>query len=325
MASHRFSTNDLPVAVRREVAEAAYAVHVRGKIDYVPDVPFSAELSIGIASDVQVAMMDVSPVKFFTPPDDRGMLYLGMTLTGGGYLLEGTGDGRAVKDGDICVMRSEHDYSALADRPSRILNLAIPYARILPQLSDVRLANPVLTMERPAARLLHGYAATLLEHDGPFTAAEQEVFAGHITDLVALLVGPTRDAAEQARHGGARVARRQTVQRDVRANLDNPLLSLDWIARRHGISPSYVRTLFYDEGTSFTDFVTAARLDRVADLLRSPAEAGRTVAALALAAGFGDVSWFNQLFRRRFGMTPSDMRAGGIWTVATPPATVPKP
>ena len=311
MPVQRFSTADVPEPIRREVSEAVYGAHVRGTIDFVPDVPFGAELSMRSLAGVQVAMLDVSPVRFVTPPDPRGVLYVGMTLAGGGRLIERRQDARAVQGGDICVMRCEHDYIAHADRQSRILNLAIPYGRILPGLAEEVHVNPSLSMDHPAARLLQGYAATLLGHEGAFSAEEEALYAGHIADLVALLLGPTRDAAEQARHGGGRAARRQAIQADVRANLANPELSIDWLARRHAISPSYIRSLFYDEGTSFTDFVAEARLERVAEALRDPAKAGRTVAALALAAGFGDISWFNQLFRRRFGMTPSEMRGGG--------------
>jgi AraC-like DNA-binding protein len=322
MPVQRFSTADVPEPIRREVSEAVYGAHVRGTIDFVPDVAFGAELSMRTLAGVQVTMLDVSPVRFVTPPDDRGVLYLGMTLTGGGHLIDARQDARAVQGGDICVMRCEHAYVAHADRQSRILNLAIPYVRILPGLADAGRAHPSLSIDHPAARLLQGYAATLLGHEGALSATEEALFAGHITDLVALLLGATRDAAEQARHGGARAARRQAVQADARANLGNPELSIDWLARRHAISPSYVRSLFYDEGTSFTDFVAEARLERVAAALRDPAMAGRTVAALALGAGFGDVSWFNQVFRRRFGMTPSDMRAGAArtagWTSAKP-------
>jgi AraC-like DNA-binding protein len=306
----RFSTADIPEPLRREVSEAVYSAHVPGAIDFVPDVSFGAELSMRALDGMHLAMMDVSPVRFVTPRDDRGVLYLGMTLSGGGRLADGRQqETRAVRGGDICAMRCEDGYVAHADRPSRFVNFAIPYGRILPGLADPGRAVPSLSMDHPAARLLHGYATTLLGHEGALAEAEQTLYAAHIADLVALLLGPTRDAAEQARTGGARAARRLAVQADVRSNLRNPELSVDWLARRHGISPSYVRSLFYDDGTSFTDFVTEARLARVAAALRDPATAGRTVAALALAAGFGDVSWFNQLFRRRFGMTPSAMRA----------------
>jgi AraC-like DNA-binding protein len=38
---------------------------------------------------------------------------------------------------------------------------------------------------------------------------------------------------------------------------------------------------------------------------------GTTASAVALAAGFGDLSHFNRSFRRRYGATPSDVRAAG--------------
>jgi AraC-like DNA-binding protein len=33
------------------------------------------------------------------------------------------------------------------------------------------------------------------------------------------------------------------------------------------------------------------------------------VSSIALDAGFGDISYFNRAFRRRYGATPSDVRA----------------
>jgi len=43
-------------------------------------------------------------------------------------------------------------------------------------------------------------------------------------------------------------------------------------------------------------------------LLTSPRYAAWSITAIALEAGFGDVSHFNRRFKRRYLMTPSDMR-----------------
>jgi AraC-like DNA-binding protein len=37
--------------------------------------------------------------------------------------------------------------------------------------------------------------------------------------------------------------------------------------------------------------------------------ADRTVGSIALEVGFNDLSYFHRTFRRRFGATPSDVRA----------------
>jgi AraC-like DNA-binding protein len=44
-------------------------------------------------------------------------------------------------------------------------------------------------------------------------------------------------------------------------------------------------------------------------MLTTPNRSDRTISAIAFDAGFGDLSHFNRLFRRRFGATPSEVRA----------------
>jgi AraC-like DNA-binding protein len=44
-------------------------------------------------------------------------------------------------------------------------------------------------------------------------------------------------------------------------------------------------------------------------MLGDPRFVGRTISAIAFDAGFGDLSYFNRVFRRRYGLTPSDARA----------------
>ncbi len=52
------------------------------------------------------------------------------------------------------------------------------------------------------------------------------------------------------------------------------------------------------------------RLTRAHHVLSDPHSGGLTITAIAYAAGFGDLSYFSRCFRRRFGATPSEIRAG---------------
>jgi transcriptional regulator GlxA family with amidase domain len=45
-------------------------------------------------------------------------------------------------------------------------------------------------------------------------------------------------------------------------------------------------------------------------MLKSPRYARSTIAAIAFAAGFGDLSHFNHCFRRKFGASPTEIREG---------------
>ena len=54
-----------------------------------------------------------------------------------------------------------------------------------------------------------------------------------------------------------------------------------------------------------SEYINALRLDRAAEFLRAT---GRSVTDVALACGFGGVSYFHRRFRRRFGCAPGEFR-----------------
>jgi len=46
-------------------------------------------------------------------------------------------------------------------------------------------------------------------------------------------------------------------------------------------------------------------------MLSDPRFLNLTITWIAFDVGFGNLSYFNRLFRRRYGATPSDVRANG--------------
>jgi AraC-like DNA-binding protein len=60
---------------------------------------------------------------------------------------------------------------------------------------------------------------------------------------------------------------------------------------------------------TFTEFVLGQRLARAHRMLSDPRLADQKISTVAFDAGFGDLSYFNRVFRRRFGATPSELRA----------------
>jgi AraC-like DNA-binding protein len=185
--------------------------------------------------------------------------------------------------------------------------VCVPRSKVAASIDDLDQVLHRGVPQSAALNLLCGYANTLASDIGTLDAGMLLHASKTLTDLFILALGPTRDAAEAA-EGGARAAKFAGIKADIDAHLAHPEFSLDWIARRQGLSPRAIRDLFYAAGTNFTDHVLAARLERARRLLRDPRLLPRNITAIAYECGFGDLSWFNQAFRRRYGMTPSDVR-----------------
>lgn len=188
--------------------------------------------------------------------------------------------------------------------------LRVPARLLSPFVADLEAAyGRTIPASNPALQLLLGYLG-LLEEAKTFAVPDlgrQAVV--HIHDLVALVLGATRDAAEIAKRRGARAARLRAIKEDIANRLDQPDLSVATISASHRIKPRWVQRLFEGEGTTFTEYVLAQRLIRAHKILTDPLHVDRKVSSIALDVGFGDLSYFNRAFRRRYGATPSELRA----------------
>jgi AraC-like DNA-binding protein len=81
------------------------------------------------------------------------------------------------------------------------------------------------------------------------------------------------------------------------------------LAVRHRHPPRSIQRMFEAEGTTLTEYLLAQRLAHAYRLLMDPGRAGEKIATIAYDSGFGDLSYFNRAFRRRYGVVPSDLRA----------------
>lgn len=205
-----------------------------------------------------------------------------------------------------------NDQAVEMDFPDGGLHQHISISRRLlsPLVPDLEaLLMTAVPRDSAALTLLSFYVTMLLDETTVISPELQAASGAHIQDLVAITLGATRDAQEIAKGRGVRVARMRAIKADIEANLGAHDLSLEGLSRRHGISPRYVRALFDNEGTSFTDYVLNRRLMRARAALCDPRHAAMKISSIAFEAGFGDLSYFNLRFRRQFGLTPSEVRA----------------
>ena len=208
------------------------------------------------------------------------------------------------------VLTSNADASAISFPASvRFTSIALPrklMRTLAPGVEDA-LVRPTCAAS-PVVPMLLRYIE-MIDSTGALHAPElRHTAVTHIHDLCALIVGASRDATEAANGRGLRAARLQALKADIARHLAGEV-SAAALARRHKITPRYVHRLFESEGITLSNFVRSLRLERVHRNLRNPLRAEQAISTLAYEAGFGDLSTFNHDFRRRYGATPSDVRA----------------
>jgi AraC-like DNA-binding protein len=193
--------------------------------------------------------------------------------------------------------------------PSQFWNVKIPRQRITSLLPSFgRFAGARLDKDPVARRLLFGYLDGLFTIDMGGGPGAVQLYEEHVIALVAQALGAGGDAHRRAERQGAGAVRRAAILREIKVFMSDPNLGAATVAARLGISPRYLRMLLEETGRSFCEHLLDRRLDRAAAVLRDPAQRHRKIAEIVFTCGFGDLSYFNRAFRRRYGVTPSDIR-----------------
>ena len=187
--------------------------------------------------------------------------------------------------------------------------VARPDATIGKTLSQSDQARAPDVAGNDALRIATRYVNLFLSKGGPFDPQ----LAAHAAETLLGLVGIAVDAVNDTPAGGGqrglRARRLDTILRAISEGFADPSFSLNTVALRLGLSERYIQDLLQSTGTTFADRVMELRLQQSVSLLAGAGGGRRKVSDVAFASGFNDLSYFHRCFRRRFGVTPSMVRA----------------
>ena len=94
----------------------------------------------------------------------------------------------------------------------------------------------------------------------------------------------------------------------IDANFQHEDISLNRVAKEVNISANYLSAVFSQEmGTTFIEYLTAKRMEKARELLRS---SDLRSGEVAVSVGYKDPHYFSFLFKKTQGCTPRDYRAG---------------
>lgn len=310
-----FSTSDFAVSERLEAAQEVYSAisqvslltrrnqvpHVETRIRLLPGVSIAnvTSSSLRAARESPQVVDGNDDITFLIHPGGEG-----------GWLSHlKSHDSLALKPGGARLVFNHQSGSVdFFGERANFLSIAFPRAQLGPLIKQMdHLPKNLLPPSEPLHHLIR-LALSLTACSDALEVSSTLSYSRQMLDLACLALVAKRDAAMHAQRGSLRDARLRAIKSDIKLHARSSL-SLDQLASRHGVSPSYIRALFSSQGTSFTDYLLEQRLQLAFAMLTNPNARRRSISEIAFQSGFNHLSWFYRAFRNRFGCAPGEARA----------------
>jgi len=312
----RISTEMLPERDRFSAFQEEFAQRIlkMDVIDHSAARPH-IDVTLMVLGPAAVGALVATPAEFIRHKhhlkDGNDDFHLEIIETGRGQFAQ-AGEECTYDAGAACFIDQGRPMRGFAPSGGSIRNVTVPAAALKSLVAHPEDLAGHTVRPGPALRLLDGYLRSLTALEEPPSSELAPTIGVHLLDLVAATLGPTAEAAEIVAKRGVKATRLRAILAEIARRFSDPDFDLDNIAHALGLSRRYVQQLLEETGKSFTEHLVERRLERAFAMLTDRRCLHLTIIDIALAAGFGDVSHFNRVFRRRFGETPSGVRVAAI-------------
>jgi AraC-like DNA-binding protein len=311
----RFSTDDLPEKDRATIWREHFGPSVfKVEIDPPPpDTPLRVEMAARSLPGLRLLSGVYTPGRMIRTrqliADDGNDDFI-LRINTSGSVTESAG-GRELHYGCGAILTNAAEASTF-DRPTfgGSTVVRIPRSILSPLVMGIDdIAMRRIPAETNTLKLLIAYANALLT-DGTFESPPElrHLVVNQVTDLVALTLGATRDAANIAEDRGVPGARLYAAKAYVTEKSSRRNLSVADVAKHLGVSSRHVQRLFDREGTTFSAFLLNHRLACAYRMLCKPQYGHWDIRTIADHVGFSDNSYFGRCFRKLYGCSPREIR-----------------
>jgi AraC-like DNA-binding protein len=228
------------------------------------------------------------------------------------HQFESGGGLMVVQPGQILIKDFTQPATAWWQISSRSLNLHLPRLTVETVVGDRvrRLHGTVLPSEGLSPML----QAQLLSLANVVPRLESRARAAALDATVELAASVLRcelgvRIEDERNNTGLFVAAQMFIRRHLASCDLNPEL----IARQLHCSRAHLYRVFAAQGETVADYVRELRLQRARDLLVGDRANKEQIGDVAYRCGFEDPVHFTRLFRQRFGVTPSKLKASGYY------------
>lgn len=209
-----------------------------------------------------------------------------------------------VNPGEFVLIDNSQPYEMSMEATHEAIDLVMPSSWLLRYLPD---PFPFMGRSFSASSgwgLPLGSLLTTISCELDGSAVPRGQLADQVGALLSLATG--YQPSPMSRYRGKIVQRLLNLITERHAEAE---LKLGDVAAELGISKRYLHALLAETGTTFIGLLNRVRLDRASEMLVDPRFGSLQVAEIAWRCGYLDSSYFARLFRRRFGMRPSDWRS----------------
>lgn len=273
----------------------------------ISDAPFCGAISKADLAPIHISRVTATSHTVARQPahiakGEGDLYFLNLQLEGLSCSVQ-RGHEQICGPGDVAVVDTTEPFEIVNLRDFNLLCFAVPRGLLPNHFSDrPRFTLSATEMGWALARTLSGYADLCI---GSGAVPLVPDVGEHLLDL---LTHVDRFVADKP------PARVQTsVQLSMMLDyVDRHFTEADFnaarLARKFGCSLRYVHKLFSSTGRSVGEHVNDQRILASARSLIDPGCRKMTIAEIAFAAGFNDISYFNRLFKRCHGLSPRDFR-----------------
>lgn len=301
------------IAAAQGVARPARASAARTEWPFVSGIVAGPGGTVAVRRVGELAVLELSgrPVLRCQPRTSgptRSPRVMFLTLVKGEAAFRSSeGRLRAVRPRDVLVFDSDLLLDVRGEEGALLLGVTLPLHLITPRfVSRERI--------RGGAMKAHSGGVAQLVHQllsGLMTSGRATPGSGALADAMGGLISAMLEdcwAAERDAGLDTRKARLEQISQHMRRNFADPHLTPGAVAEALSLSRRYVHKIYAQEGRSFRQDLIGLRIEACLKAFQDEKQVKKTIAEIAFAAGYTDISQFNRHFRRLKGATPSALR-----------------
>ena len=190
----------------------------------------------------------------------------------------------------------------------RSLYLEIPRKEFAERFRNDRIpVARTMATSRGLGRIAAEFCSTLASEGTALDPTVRARLGDEMMDVLALALD-AGDKDEPLLDQAVQQSRLRSVKAWIEQHLTDPDLSLENVAKNNGISLRHLHYLFRLTDMSVSEWIWDRRLQRCYDVLTRRELRSLSVTDVAYQLGFSSSSHFSTAFRRKFGISPSDLR-----------------